>query len=473
MNYFVTIGIEIHCELKTNTKMFSGAPVRFGETANTCTSVVDLGHPGCLPCVNKEAVALAIKACTAMHCDLETLVRFDRKNYYYSDLPKGFQITQQFHPIGTNGYVEIDVDGKKKQIRIERIHMEEDTAKQFHKETGTYIDFNRAGTPLIEIVSKPDMHSAKEAAAYVETLRKNLLYLNVSDVKMEEGSMRCDVNISLSKDKDTLGTKTEIKNLNSIANVQKAVQAEIERQSALLDAGEKVEQATRRYDEAQKTTILMRKKEGNVDYKYFPEPNIFPIQLDLDWVKSIQDNLEELPDARLARFMKDYELGEYDASVLVSDREMADFFEEVLKSTKFAKKACNWVIGDVSAYLNKNNLSFKNIPCSSENLASLINVIEAGEISGKQGKVDFEEDMQGKDHKKVIEEKGMKQVSDDGAILAIVNSVLDANPQSIEDFKNGKDRAVGFLVGQVMKASRGQANPKRTNELIQEELKKR
>ena len=467
MNYFVTIGIEIHCELKTNTKMFSGAPVRFGEIANTCTSVVDLGHPGCLPCVNKEAVALAIKACTAMHCDLETLVRFDRKNYYYSDLPKGFQITQQFHPIGTNGYVEIDVDGEKKQIRIERIHMEEDTAKQFHKDTGTYIDFNRAGTPLIEIVSKPDMHSAKEAAAYVETLRKNLLYLNVSDVKMEEGSMRCDVNISLSKDKDTLGTKTEIKNLNSIANVQKAVQAEIERQSALLDAGEKVEQATRRYDEAQKTTILMRKKEGNVDYKYFPEPNIFPIQLDLDWVKSIQDNLEELPDARLARFMKD------DAGVLVSDREMADFFEEVLKSTKFAKKACNWIIGDVSAYLNKNNLSFAKVPCSSENLASLINVIEAGEISGKQGKVVFEEVMQGKDPKKVIEEKGMKQVSDDGAILAIVNSVLDANPQSIEDFKNGKDRAVGFLVGQVMKASRGQANPKRTNELIQEELKKR
>ena len=269
--------------------------------------------------------------------------------------------------------------------------MEEDTAKQFHKDTGTYIDFNRAGTPLIEIVSKPDMHSAKEAAAYVETLRKNLLYLNVSDVKMEEGSMRCDVNISLSKDKDTLGTKTEIKNLNSIANVQKAVQAEIERQSALLDAGEKVEQATRRYDEAQKTTILMRKKEGNVDYKYFPEPNIFPIQLDLDWVKSIQDNLEELPDARLARFMKDYELSEYDAGVLVSDREMADFFEEVLKSTKFAKKACNWIIGDVSAYLNKNNLTFKKVPCSSENLASLINVIEAGEISGKQGKVVFEE----------------------------------------------------------------------------------
>ena len=473
MDYFVTIGIEIHCELNTKTKMFSGAPVHFGQTANTCTSVIDLGHPGCLPCVNKGAVALAIKACTAMNCELETLVRFDRKNYYYSDLPKGFQITQQFHPIGRNGYIDVDVDGEKKRIRIERIHMEEDTAKQFHKDTGSYIDYNRAGIPLIEIVSCPDMHSAKEAAAYVEALRKNLLYLNVSDVKMEEGSMRCDVNISLSKDKDTLGTKTEIKNLNSIANVQKAVQAEIERQSALLDAGEKVEQATRRYDESQKTTILMRKKEGNVDYKYFPEPNIFPIQLDLDWVKSIQDNLEELPDARKARFMKEFELNGYDASVLVADRDMADFFEDVCKDTKQAKKACNWVIGDVSAYLNKHNLDFKKVPCKAKDLATLINVIESGEISGKQGKTVFDEVMNGKDPKKVIEEKGMKQVSDDSAILALVQSVLDANPQSIEDFKNGKDRAVGFLVGQVMKASKGQANPKRTNELIQEELKKR
>ena len=473
MKYYVTIGIEIHCELKTNTKMFSSAPVRFGETANTCVNAIDLAHPGTLPCINKKAVELAIKACTATHCTLDTLLKFDRKNYYYSDLPKGFQITQQFHPIGRDGYVMINIDGEEKKIRLERIHMEEDTAKQFHKDTGTYIDFNRAGTPLIEIVSRPDMHTAQEAAAYVETLRKNLLYLNVSDVKMEEGSMRCDVNISLSPDPDTLGVKTEIKNLNSIANVQKAVQAEIERQSALLDAGERVIQATRRYDEAQKTTILMRKKEGNVDYKYFPEPNIFPIQLDEAWVKNIQDHLEELPDARMARFMNDLGLNEYDARVLVADREMADFFEEVCKDTKESKKAANWIIGDVSAWLNKNNKGFHDVPCSAKDLATLINVISKGEISGKQGKVVFEEVMLGKDPKKVIEEKGMKQVSDDSAILAIVTQVLDANPQSIEDFKNGKDRAVGFLVGQVMKASRGQANPKRTNELIKEELNKR
>lgn len=453
--------------------MFSSAPVRFGETANTCVNAIDLAHPGTLPCINKKAVELAIKACTATHCTLDTLLKFDRKNYYYSDLPKGYQITQQFHPIGRDGYVMIDLDGEEKKIRLERIHMEEDTAKQFHKDTGTYIDFNRAGTPLIEIVSRPDMHTAQEAAAYVETLRKNLLYLNVSDVKMEEGSMRCDVNISLSPDPDTLGVKTEIKNLNSIANVQKAVQAEIERQSALLDAGERVIQATRRYDEGQKTTILMRKKEGNVDYKYFPEPNISPIQLDEAWVKNIQDNLEELPDARMARFMKDFGLNEYDSNVLVADREMADFYEAVCKEAKDAKKAANWIIGDVSAWLNKNNKSFGEVPCTALALATLINVISDGEISGKQGKVVFEEVMLGKDPKKVIEEKGMKQVSDDSAILALVTQVLDANPQSIEDFKNGKDRAVGFLVGQVMKASRGQANPKRTNELIKEELNKR
>ena len=472
-NYFVTIGIEIHCELKTKTKMFSSAPTSFGEVANTCVNEIDLGHPGTLPCVNKHAIELAIKACTGMHCAIDPLVRFDRKNYYYSDLPKGYQITQQFFPIGKDGYVEIDVDGEKKKIGIERIHMEEDTAKQFHKETGTYIDFNRAGTPLIEIVSRPDMHSAKVAAAYVETLRKNLFYLNVSDVKMEEGSMRCDVNISLSADENTLGTKVEIKNLNSIANVQKAVQAEIERQSALLDAGEAVEQATRRFDEAQKTTILMRKKEGNVDYKYFPEPNIFPIQLDAAWIQNIQDHLEELPDARIERFMRDYGLNDYDAGVLVADRAMADYFEAVAKQTKETKKAANWIIGDMSAWLNKNAKNFETIEVEPQALATLIDLISKGEISGKQGKVVFEEVMLGKDPKQVVEEKGMKQVSDDGAILALVNSVLDANPQSIEDYKNGKDRAIGFLVGQVMKASKGQANPKRTNELIREELAKR
>lgn len=471
--YQVTIGIEIHCELKTKTKMFSGAPTSFGEVANTQTSVIDLGHPGCLPCVNKEAVRLAIKACGGLHCTIDPLVKFDRKNYYYSDLPKGFQITQQFHPIGKDGYVTIQTEDGPHQIRVERIHMEEDTAKQFHKETGTYIDFNRAGTPLVEIVSRPDMHSAAEAAAYVEALRRILFYLNVSDVKMEEGSMRCDVNISISNDPEKLGTKVEIKNLNSIANVQKAVQAEIERQTALLEAGEPIEQATRRFDEPTKTTVLMRKKEGTVDYKYFPEPNIFPIQLDQSWIDSILNSLEELPEARMARFQKDFGLSEYDSSVLVNDRDMADFYEEVMKTARDAKKAANWVIVEMTAWLNKNNLSFAKNPASAADLASLVNLIDEGTISGKQGKEVFEDVMKGRKPEEVIKEKGMQQVSDDSTLIAMINQVLDENPKSIEDFKNGKKRAVGFLMGQVMKASKGQANPKKANGLLVQELSKR
>ena len=474
MKYETVIGIEIHCELKTKTKMFSSAPVAFGEVANTCVNEVDLGHPGTLPCVNKEAVRLAVKAATALRCDIDPLVKFDRKNYYYSDLPKGFQITQQFHPIGRNGCITIETEDGKKDIRINRIHMEEDTAKQFHSDAGTLIDFNRAGTPLVEIVSEADMRSGSEAAAYVEKLRTLLYYLGVSDVKMEEGSMRCDVNVSIRPVGSTaFGTKTEVKNLNSISNVQKAIDAEVERQIQLVENGEKVEQATRRSDETQKTTILMRKKEGNVDYKFFPEPNITPIRLSDEWISEIQENMEELPDERKSRYMGQNELSAYDADVLVSNRELSDFYDEVIKHTKAYKKAANWVIVELSAALNKANIKPADNPCKAEYLADMINMVEAQEISGKQAKVVFEEIMKGKDPKKVVEEKGMKQMSDASELLAMINTVLDNNPQSIEDFKNGKDRAVGFLVGQVMKASKGQANPAMTNKLIQEELKKR
>lgn len=474
MKYETVIGIEIHCELKTKTKMFSSAPVAFGEVANTCVNEVDLGHPGTLPCVNKEAVRLAVKAATALRCEIDPLVKFDRKNYYYSDLPKGFQITQQFHPIGRNGCITIETEDGKKDIRINRIHMEEDTAKQFHSDAGTLIDFNRAGTPLVEIVSEADMRSGSEAAAYVEKLRTLLYYLGVSDVKMEEGSMRCDVNVSIRPVGSTaFGTKTEVKNLNSISNVQKAIDAEVERQIQLVENGEKVEQATRRYDETQKTTILMRKKEGNVDYKFFPEPNITPIRLSDEWISEIQENMEELPEERKARYMGQNELSAYDADVLVSNRELSDFYDEVIKHTKAYKKAANWVIVELSAALNKANIKPADNPCKAEYLADMINMVEAQEISGKQAKVVFEEIMKGKDPKKVVEEKGMKQMSDASELLAMINTVLDNNPQSIEDFKNGKDRAVGFLVGQVMKASKGQANPAMTNKLIQEELKKR
>lgn len=474
MNWETAIGIEIHCELKTKTKMFSGAPVTFGAAANSCVNEIDLGHPGTLPCVNQAAVRLAIMAATALHCDIDPLVKFDRKNYYYSDLPKGFQITQQFHPLGRGGYVEIDTEAGKKAIRLNRIHMEEDTAKQFHHDEGTLIDFNRAGTPLVEIVSEADMRSGKEAAAYVEKLRTILDYLHVSDVKMEEGSMRCDVNISLREvGSDTYGVKTEIKNLNSIANVQKAVEFEAQRQAALLEKGETIIQETRRYDEAAKATVAMRKKEGNVDYKYFPEPNIFPIRLADAWIADIQKQLPELPDERKQRYQTEYGLNDYDANVLVNNRALADFFDAVCQHTREYKMAANWTISEVTAALNKANTKPEDNPCDPKHLAEMINMVKQGDISSKQAKVVFAEIMQGKDPQQVVKEKGMKQMSDSTELIKLIQTVLDQNPQSIADFKNGKDRAVGYLVGQVMKASKGTANPAMTNQLIKQELTKR
>lgn len=474
MNYDVVIGIEIHCELKTATKMFSGAPSAFGKSPNSCTNEVDLGHPGTLPTLNKKAVESAIMACTALNMSVDPLIKFDRKNYYYTDLAKGFQITQQFHPIGSHGWVDVLVDGETKRIRINRLHMEEDTAKQFHMETETLIDFNRSGTPLVEIVSEPDMTSGKEAAAYVSKLQEILFYLGVSDVKMEEGSMRCDVNISLKPAGSSVyGVKTEIKNLNSISNVQKAIDFEIIRQSELLDNGKEVVQETRRFDEASKTTISMRKKEGAVDYKYFPEPNIFPIRLDANWVQSIQESLPELPDQRRNRYMTDYKLTEYDAAVLVSNKALSEFYEKVMQHTKEAKTAANYCITDFQSILTKKELDVTNTACKPEDFAAMINMISSGEISSKQAKEIFPDVVEGKNPKKIAEEKGMKQMSDSSALLAIIEEVLNEQPQSIIDFKNGKDRAVGFLVGQVMKKSKGQANPAMTNKMIVEELKKR
>ena len=474
MEYDVTIGIEIHCQLKTNTKMFSGAPTSFGRKANTCVNEVDLGHPGSMPQVNEEAVRKAVMACTALHLTIDPLIKFDRKNYYYSDLPKGFQITQQFHPIGRDGYVEIDTAEGPKKIRIERIHMEEDTAKQFHLSKVSLLDYNRAGTPLIEIVSKPDMHNGAEAEAYVEALRQTLYYIGVSDCKMEEGSMRCDVNVSIApKGAEHLGTKNEIKNLNSISHIGKAVDYEVERQKKLLEAGEKVMQETRRFDEKTGTTIMMRRKEGNVDYKFFPEPNIVPIRLTEDWIKAIQAEMPELPSARKQRYERDYGLSDHDIRVLIANKEMSDFFEQVVKYTKNAKSACNWLLSDVSAWLNTNEKTIDTCDFKPQMLAKLIAMIDDGKISNAQAKQLTDDLMTGKDPEQSAEEKGLKQVSDTGAIAAMVNEVMDANPQAIEDFRNGKDRAVGFLTGQVMKKSKGQANPGLVNKLIKEELQKK
>lgn len=474
MEYDVTIGIEIHCQLKTDTKMFSGAPTSFGRKANTCVNEIDLGMPGVLPEVNREAVKKAVMACTALHLDIDPLVKFDRKNYYYSDLPKGFQITQQFHPIGRNGYVEIETSEGKKKIRINRIHMEEDTAKQFHLTKFSLLDFNRAGTPLIEIVSEPDMHSGEEAEAYVEALRQTLYYIGVSDCRMEEGSMRCDTNVSISpKGSGVLGTKNEIKNLNSISHIGKAVNYEIERQKKLLEAGEKVLQETRRFDEKSGETVLMRRKEGNVDYKFFPEPNIFPIRLSDEWIKDIQDNMPELPQARKERYRSEYGLSDHDISILISNKEMSDYFETVTEFTSNAKSACNWLLSDISAWLNTHETTIDQAQLNPENLAKLIAMIDDGKISNAQAKKLVDDLMAGKDPEAAAKEKGLEQVSDTGAIAAMVNEVMDANPQAIEDFRNGKSRAVGFIVGQVMKKSRGQANPGMVSRMVNEELAKR
>ncbi len=474
MKYDVVIGIEIHCELKTKSKMFSNSPCSFGEEANTCVNEIDLGHPGTLPTINKNGVKKALQACIALNCSIDPLVRFDRKNYYYSDLPKGFQITQQFHPIGSNGYIDIETSVGSKRVRINRIHMEEDTAKQFHLSNETLIDFNRSGTPLIEIVSEADMTSSEEAVKYLQSLQEILYYLGVSDVKMEEGSMRCDINISLKpQGSSVFGTKNEIKNLNSLSNVEKAIEYEIERQRAIYDEGGTIEQCTRRFDEATKTTVLMRLKEGAVDYKYFPEPNIFPIQLDTSWIDELKVQLPELPQARRNRFKTAYGLNEYDCQVLVATKEISDYFEQVMSYTTEAKAAANMMLTDVLAWLNKKGMKINELPCQPENLARLISMISQQVISGKQAKELFDDVMNNKNPEDLATEKGMKQVSDVSFIEQLINDVLDEQTQSIEDYKNGKDRALGFLVGQVMKKSKGQANPALTNKMLTDALKKR
>ena len=474
MEYDVVVGIEIHLELTTETKMFSGAPYKFKSEANTCTNEVDLGHPGTLPCLNKEAVRKAIMTCFALNLNIDKLIKFDRKNYYYSDLPKGFQITQQFHPIGSHGYIEIYVNDGYKKIRINRAHMEEDTAKQFHLYDQTLIDFNRAGVPLLEIVSEPDIASGEEAALYVEKLRQTLDYLGVSDVKMEEGSMRCDVNVSIKpKGSSEFGTKVEVKNLNSIANVKDAIDYEAKRQAEVLEKGEKVVQETRRFDEKTMTTVSMRLKESSVDYKYFPEPNIFPIRIDDAWIESIKAGMPELPDAKSKRYINEYKLSEYDSNLLLSNKMMSKYFDDAMKEAKNPKNLCNLLTSELVGLLQKDETPIEKTNVTPSNLAKLSNILDKGEISSKQAKEVLEEMLTGKDPETIINEKGIKQVSNEDEILKIVKEVLDENPQSIEDFKNGKDRALGFMVGQVMKKSKGQANPKMASDLLTKELSER
>lgn len=475
MNFEAVIGIEIHVEMKTKSKMFSSAPVLFGAEPNTLVRPLDIAFPGTMPLVNKQAVINAIRVSNALHMSIDNELWFDRKNYFYSDLPKGFQITQDKRPIGRDGYVEIKTKNGSKRIEIERLHMEEDTCKQLHMSNYSLLDYNRAGTPLVEIVSRPNIRSGEEAMKYVEQIKSIVQFTDVSDGKMEEGSLRCDVNISLRPiGSEKFGTKVEIKNLNSLSNVEKAIEFEIIRQQKLLLAGIPVEQETRRFDEMRKETVLMRKKTDAVDYKYFTEPNITPIKLSDEFIKNAIETCPELASSKRNRYINDLKLSEYDADILLQDKAVSEYFDKTIKYNANPKLLVNWIMVDIASYLNKNNYSISDLKLSPEHLSDLVKLISEGKISSKQAKDVFLDIVETNASPIDVANKlGIVQMSDENAIMDLVIEALNENPQAIEDFKNGKDRAVGFLVGQIMKKSRGKANPAITSKLVIQELKKR
>ena len=477
MNFETTIGLEVHVEMKTKSKAFSPAPVQYGSEQNTNTNVIDWGYPGVLPEVNKGALEYGMRAALALNCEITKDIHFDRKNYFYPDNPKAYQITQAQTPIGTNGWLEIELeDGTKKKIGIEEMHVEEDAGKNTHNPDGySYVDLNRQGTPLIEIVSKPDIASPDEAYAYLTRLRQIIQFTGVSDVKMEEGSMRADVNISVRPiGSDKFGTKTEMKNLNSFEHVRKGLEYEAKRQQQVLLAGGKVQQETRRFDENTGETVLMRVKEGASDYRYFPEPDLPPIHISDDWIDEVKASIPEMPDKRRSRYVKEWGLSDYDASVLTQTLEMSDFYNETVADGADPKLAANWLMVEVNAYLNANKLELKQTALTPAHLAGMIKLIQDETISSKIAKKVFKEIITNDtDPNAFVEAKGMVQLSDPAKLQPIIDEVLDNNEQSIEDFKNGKDRAVGFLVGQIMQKTRGKANPKVVNKLLMASLKER
>lgn len=475
MEFETVIGLEVHVELKTASKIFSSSPNQFGAEPNTNTNMVDLGMPGVLPVLNKKAVEYGMKAAMAINCEVATHTKFDRKNYFYPDNPKAYQISQFDQPIGEHGWIEIEVNGYTKKIGITRIHLEEDAGKLNHGDGYSLVDYNRQGTPLVEIVSEPDIRTPDEAYAYLEKLKSIIQYTGVSDCKMEEGSLRCDANISIRPvGQKEFGTKTELKNLNSFNFVRKGLEYEEKRQREVVSAGGTIDQETRRFDETTGATILMRVKEGSDDYRYFPEPDLMGLYIDEDWKARVRAEIPELPDMRQKRYVDVLGLPVYDAKVLTITKEMADFFEATVKAGADAKLASNWLMGDVSAYLNAEQKELANIALTPGNLSEMIKLIENGTISSKIAKTIFKELIeQGGSAEQIVKEKGLVQISDEGALLKIVSEILDANPQSIEDFKNGKSKAVGFLVGQLMKATKGQANPQMVNKILLEEIQKR
>lgn len=472
--YETVIGLEVHVELHTNSKIFCGCSTEFGAPPNTHTCPICLGHPGVLPVLNRQAVEYAIKAAMALNCTIGDVSRFDRKNYFYPDSPKAYQISQNDQPIGLNGWIDIEVDGKTKRIGITRLHLEEDAGKLTHVDGGyaSLVDFNRVGTPLVEIVSEPDISSPEEAKAYLEKIRAIMQYCDVSDVKMEEGSLRCDANISLRPwGQKELGTKAELKNMNSFRGVQRGLEYEEYRQAETLDEGGVIVQETRRWDEAQGKTLSMRGKEQAHDYRYFPDPDLVTVRISDEWKEAVRATIPELPDARKARYTSEYGLPDYDAGVITASKSLADFFEDSLNYTKDAKSVANWIMGDLMGYLNANNLELSQVKITGQGLGKMIGLIEKGTISSKIAKTVFKAMLEtGKLPQAIVEEQGLVQISDEGAIKAIVEQVVAANPQSVEDYKAGKQKAIGFLVGQVMKESKGKANPALANQLLVEVL---
>jgi aspartyl-tRNA(Asn)/glutamyl-tRNA(Gln) amidotransferase subunit B len=468
----IVLGLEVHAQVISDAKLFSGAPTAFGADPNTQVSLVDAGMPGMLPVINKRCVEQAVRTGLGLNARINLRSVFDRKNYFFPDLPAGYQISQYKDPIVGEGEIEIDLpDGKVRKVGIERLHLEQDAGKSLHDQhpSQTYVDLNRSGVALMEIVSKPDMRSADEAAAYLAKLRSIVRYLGTCDGNMDEGSMRCDVNVSVRKPNGPLGTRCEIKNVNSIRFVKQAIEYEARRQVELIEGGGKVEQETRRFDSGRGETRSMRSKEDAHDYRYFPDPDLLPLVLTKEYVDKIRDSLPELPDARKNRYMKDYGMSLYDAGVLIAEKETAEYFETVAKG-RDAKQAVNWVTGDLFGMLNRRGVAITESPVTAANLGKLLDLIGNGTISGRIAKdlfVAMEET--GKDPAVLVEERGLKQVTDTGAIEAAIKAVIDANPGQVAAYK-AKPTLFGWFVGQVMKSTGGKASPKVVNELLKKAL---
>ncbi len=475
-DYEIVIGLEVHAELSTKTKIFCNCPTEFGAEPNTHICPVCTAMPGALPVLNEKVVEYAVKAGLATNCEIETFIKKNKKNYFYPDLPKSYQISQFDRPLCKHGYVEIEEEGEKKKIGITRIHIEEDAGKLNHNEFNgeSLVDLNRAGVPLIEIVSEPDMRSSSDAENYLRKMKSILEYIEVSDCKMQEGSLRADVNVSVrKKGAKEFGTRTEMKNMNSFRSIVRAIDYEAQRQIEVLEDGGKIDQETLRWDDVSGRTFSMRDKEDAQDYRYFPEPDLVAIRLSEEYIQTIKESLPELPESRKERYLTQYKLSQKDAKMLTNSKYMSDLFEQALEICKNAKAVANWLLSDVSRILNEKEMEPDQIPFTAEQLAKMIELIDKGTISSAIGKKVLEELFENpKDPEEIVKEKGWIQISDEGAIKEVVMKILENNPQSIVDYKAGKDRALGFLVGQAMKETKGKANPQMLNKMFLEELNK-